>query len=87
MAETDNKDPYLGIIQEVISIKNGRGTMYREEPKDVAPLESLEGVLMYKAMRAFYALDNSKKRDELLDVINYAAFIVMRMDMKAKEND
>jgi hypothetical protein len=75
------KDPYLEVLREVVAIKNERGTLYRKEPKDESPLESLEGVLMYKATRAFYTTDDKKKRDELIDIINYAAFIVMRMDM------
>lgn len=87
MADKDSKDPYLEVLREVVATKNERGGLYREEPKDVAPIEALEGVLMYKATRAFYVTDNKKKRDELIDIINYAAFIVMRMDMKAKEDD
>jgi len=87
MAANDNKDSYLEVIQEVVATKNERGALYREEPKDVAPIEALEGVLMYKATRAFYSIDNDRKRDNLIDIINYAAFIVMRMDMKAKENE
>jgi hypothetical protein len=86
MTEDGSKkdESYLAVMREVVSTKIERGTLYTQEPKDVAPVEALEGVLMYKATRAFYSSDNKKKRDELIDIINYAAFIIARIDMYEK---
>ena len=83
MAEKEQKDPYLEVMREVVSTKQERGTLYKQEPKDVVPVEVLEGMMMYKATRAFYSTDAKKKRDELIDLINYSAFIVMRLDLEA----
>jgi hypothetical protein len=80
----EQKDPYLEVMREVVTTKQERGAMYRMEPKDIVPVEVLESMLLYKVTREYYANDPAKKRDELIDTINYAAFIIMRMDLDAK---
>lgn len=55
MADEKNiqsNDPYLAVLREVVSTKMERGSLYVKEPKDVAPIEALEGILLYKAHRA-----------------------------------
>ena len=87
MAETKTKDPYLEVIREVVGTKHERGELYKKEPKDIVPIEALEGVLLYKVTRAYNAIDTSKKRDNLIDAINYAAFIVERIDAELSKEE
>ena len=84
MAGNVIEDSYLKVMREVVGTKNERGELYRVEPKDIVPVEVLEGILFYKATRAYNAKDNKKKRDELIDVINYAAFVIARLDLNAE---
>jgi hypothetical protein len=83
MADKEQKDSYLEVMREVVTTKQERGTLYRIEPKDMVPVEVLEAMLMYKATRMYYVTDPKKKRDELIDIINYAAFAIMRLDLDA----
>jgi hypothetical protein len=74
---------YLNIMKEVVNVKLQRNENYTIEPRTVLPIEALDGMLLTKAMRIFYAKNKAHKRDDLIDIINYAAFIIEREDLDA----
>ena len=70
---------YTMILSDVVSIKEERGKMYETEPRTYAPIRALEGIALYKAIRAFECLSDEKKVDEYRDLINYCVFIIDRI--------
>lgn len=79
---------YEKILENALAIKVGRGAMYRNEPKDVVPIEVLEAVALLKAYRGYEGLSIEKKIDEYRDLINYSAFIIERLeDKRARETE
>ena len=71
-------DEGLESLKMAVEIMKGRVDLYTTEPRDVAPVECIEGVILYKAHRAFYGNSTTKKIDEYLDIINYCAFAVAK---------
>jgi hypothetical protein len=71
---------YTMILADVVGIKEERGKMYETEPRTYAPIRALEGIALYKAIRAFESLSNEKKLDEYRDLINYCVFIIERLE-------
>jgi hypothetical protein len=75
-------DNYKDILLRIAAIKEERGEMYRHEPKDLAPVEALEGMVLYKAYRAFESLSIEKKIDEYRDLANYAIFVLEQLEQE-----
>jgi hypothetical protein len=79
-------DEALEALKTAVEIMKGRGDLYTTEPREVAPVESIEGVILYKAHRAFYGNSTTKKIDEYLDIINYSAFAIAKLKKKVAED-
>ena len=73
------RDVYEDILSGVMLIKEDRGRMYATEPRTYAPIRALEGIALYKSIRAFECLSTPKKMDEYRDLINYCTFILERL--------
>jgi len=72
-------DEAMESLKMAVEIMKGRGDLYTKEPRDVAPVECIEGVILYKAHRAFYGKSVEKQIDDYLDIINYSAFAVAKL--------
>lgn len=75
---------YKEIIARAAEVKEQRGAMYRNEPKDIVPIEVLEAVALLKAFRGYESLSIEKKIDDYTDLVNYCAFIVERLENERK---
>jgi len=78
--EMTGEENYERILKDATEIKHQRGKMYRQEPKDVVPIEILEAVAYLKAVRGYEGLSIEKKIDEYTDLINYCVFIIERLE-------
>jgi hypothetical protein len=72
-------DLYRKIMEDISEVKEQRGRMYRREPKDIVPIETLEHLAYLKAVRGMESVDLDKKIDEYKDLINYAVFVLERL--------
>ena len=76
---------YEKILEDVLAIKVERGELYRVEPKDVVPIEVLEAVILLKAYRGYEGISTEKKIDEYRDTINYAIFVIERLEKEMEK--
>jgi hypothetical protein len=72
-------DMYKRIMNDIFNVKEQRGQMYRREPKDIVPIETLEHLVYLKSVRGMEALDLDKKIDEYTDAVNYCVFVLERL--------
>ena len=66
-------------MKDIFEVKEQRGLMYRREPKDIVPIETLEHLAYLKAVRGMESLNLDKKIDEYTDLANYAVFVLERL--------
>jgi glutaredoxin len=77
--KTTITDDYKRIMKDIFDVKEQRGKMYRKEPKDIVPIETLEHLAYLKSVRGMECLDLGKKIDEYTDLVNYAVFVLERL--------
>jgi hypothetical protein len=77
-------DMYKKIMEDIFKVKEQRGLMYKREPKDIVPIETLEHLAYLKAVRGMESLNLDKKIDEYTDLVNYSVFVLERL-YKEKE--
>ena len=79
IVKTTITDEYKRIMKDIFEVKEQRGKMYRKEPKDIVPIETLEHLAYLKAVRGMESLNLDKKIDEYTDLVNYAVFVLERL--------
>jgi hypothetical protein len=72
-------DAYKKIMDDIFKVKEQRGLMYKQEPKDIVPIETLEHLVYLKSVRGMQSLNLDKKIDEYTDAVNYAVFVLERL--------